>query len=107
MGAGYGAPAAVLALLSANTIFKYKAREDVKADIGLFAVLILYSVLIGFSGFGWLMTVGGIVTGALVGFVLAYAPRRNRRLAQGVGLLSVVLLCLVGVATKLLLVVSG
>lgn len=106
MGAGYGAPAAVLALLSANTIFKYSSREDVRADIGLFVVLILYSVLVGFSGFGWLMTIGGIVTGALVGFVLAYAPRRNRRLAQGVGLLAVVLLCFVGVAAKLLLVVG-
>ncbi len=106
-GAGYGAPAAVLALLSANTIFKYKAREDVRADIGLFVVLILYSVLVGFSSFGWLMTLGGILTGALVGFVLAYAPRRNRRLAQAVGLLAVVLLCLVGVAAKLVLASAG
>ena len=40
---------AVLGLLAANAIFKYKAREDVRADIGLFVLLILYSVLVGFA----------------------------------------------------------
>ena len=45
---GYGAAAAVIGLLAANAIFKYKMREDVRADIGLFVLLILYSILIGF-----------------------------------------------------------
>ena len=53
--AGYGAAAAVIGLLAANAIFKQKMREDVRADIGLFVLLILYSVLIGFRSFGWLM----------------------------------------------------
>ena len=41
-------------------------------------LLILYSILVGFRSFGWLMLIGGIVVGALVGVVLAYAPRQNR-----------------------------
>jgi membrane associated rhomboid family serine protease len=101
---GYGAAAAAIGLLAANAIFKYKIREDVRADIGLFILLILYSILIGFHSFGWLMLVGGIVVGALVGLVLAYAPRRNRGTVQVVGLLGVITLCLAGVVAKLTLV---
>jgi membrane associated rhomboid family serine protease len=103
-GAGFGGSAAVLGLLAANSIFKYKSREDVRADIGLFVLLILYSVLVGFQSFGWLMLIGGIVVGALVGLVLAYAPRQNRTTVQVVGLLGVVLLCLGGVIARLLLI---
>ena len=101
---GYGAAAAAIGLLAANAIFKYKMTEDVRADIGLFILLILYSILIGFHSFGWLMLVGGIVVGALVGLVLAYAPRRNRGTVQVVGLLGVTTLCLAGVVAKLTLV---
>jgi membrane associated rhomboid family serine protease len=101
---GYGAAAAAIGLLAANAIFKYKMREDVRADIGLFILLILYSILIGFRSFGWLMLVGGIVVGALVGLVLAYAPRRNRSTVQVVGLVGVITLCLAGVVAKLTLV---
>jgi membrane associated rhomboid family serine protease len=101
--AGYGAAAAVIGLLAANAIFKYKMRDDVRADIGLFILLILYSILIGFRSFGWLMLIGGIIVGALVGLVLAYAPRRNRGTVQVVGILGVITLCLVGVAAKLMI----
>ena len=103
-GAGLGGSAAVLGLLAANSIFKYKTREDVRADIGLFVLLILYSILVGFSSFGWLMLIEGIVVGALVGLVFAYAPRENRSTVQVVGLLAVVLLCLAGVVARLVLI---
>ena len=96
-GLGYAASAAVIGLLAANSIFKYKQREDVRADLGLFVLLILFSVLVGFSTFGWLILVGGLLTGALVGAVLAYAPRQNRGTVQVVGLLGVILLCLAAV----------
>ena len=98
---GYGAASAVIGLLAANAIFKQKMREDVRADIGLFVLLILYSILIGFRSFGWLMLIGGVVVGALVGVVFAYAPRRNRSTVQVVGLLGVIMVCLLAVALKL------
>jgi membrane associated rhomboid family serine protease len=98
---GYGASAAVIGLLAANAIFKQKMREDVRADIGLFILLILYSILIGFRSFGWLMLIGGLVVGAAAGWVLAYAPRRNRSTVQAVGILGVIMLCLVAVVLKL------
>jgi len=100
---GYGASAAVLGLLAANAIFKYKAKEDVRPDIGLFALLVLYGVLVNYANFGWLMLIGGIVAGAAAGAVLAYAPRQNRATIQVVGLLGVLLVCLLAVVAKLTL----
>ena len=101
-GSGFAASAAAIGLLAANSIFKYKQREDIRADIGLFVLLIMFSVLVGFQTFGWLVLIGGIVTGALVGGVLAYAPRQNRSIVQLVGLLGVELLCLAAVTARLL-----
>jgi membrane associated rhomboid family serine protease len=102
-GGGFAASAAAIGLLAANSIFKYKQREDVRADIGLFVLLILYSVLVGFRGFGWLMLIGGVLAGALAGAVLAYAPRQNRSTVQLVGLVAVELLCLAAVTARLVL----
>lgn len=101
--AGYGASAAVVGLLGANAIFKYKGKEDVRADLGLFVLLILYGVLVNFGQFSWLMLIGGIVVGALAGAVLAYAPKQNRAVVQIIGLAGVIVLCLAAVVAKLTL----
>lgn len=100
-GAALGASAAVVGLLAANAIGKRRTGEDIRADIGLLVLLVLYAVLVGFSSFGWLTLVGGIVVGALAGWILAYAPRRHRVTIQAVGLLAVVVVCAAAVAAKL------
>ena len=99
-GATLGAASAVVGLLAANAIGKRKSGEDVRGDVGLFVILVLYSLVVGFASFSWLTMIGGILVGALAGAVLAYAPRANRTAAQVVGLLAVVLLCLVAVVLK-------
>lgn len=96
-----GASAAVLGLLSANAIVKHKGGEDIRGDIGLLVLLVMYSVLFGFRSFGWIGSIGGIAVGALVGAILAYAPRQRRTAVQVVGLLGVVLACLLAVAAKI------
>jgi len=96
--------AAVIGLLAANAVGKLKTHEDVRADIGLLILLVLYNVLINFSGMGWLSLIGGIVVGALVGYLLAYAPRRSRDVIQVVGLLGVMLVCLMAVVAKVAIV---
>ena len=98
-----GAAPAVVGLLAANAIGKRKHGEDIRGDVTLFVILVLYSLVLGFASFGWLTMIGGILVGALAGVVLAYAPRRNRGPAQLVGLLAVVLVCLVAVAVPTLL----
>lgn len=100
-GYALGASAAVVGLLAANAIGKRKSGEDVRSDAGLLLLLVLYAVLVGFSSFGWLTLVGGIAVGALSGWVLAYAPRRNRATLQAIGLAAVVALCALAVAVKL------
>ena len=100
-GGALAASSAVIGLLAANAIGKHKSGEDVRGDVGLLLLLVLYAVLVGFSGYGWLTLVGGILVGALSGWVLAYAPRRRRTLLQAVGLLAIVVLCAVGVAIRL------
>jgi membrane associated rhomboid family serine protease len=100
-GAALAASAAVVGLLAANAIGKHKGGEDIRGDIGLLLLLVLYAVLIGFDTFGWLTLVGGIVVGAIVGAIMAYAPRRNRGAIQVVGLLVVVVLCGAAVVGKL------
>jgi len=102
-GASLGASSAVIGLLAANAVGKVKSGEDVRPDVGLFVLLLLYAVLVGFSSFGWLTLIGGLVVGGLAGAVLAYAPRRNRDTVQVVGLLGILLLCLLAVLARLTL----
>ena len=47
--------------------------------------------------------INGRYPGALVGVVLAYAPRRNRSTVQVIGLLGVIMVCLLAVAVKLMI----
>ena len=100
-GAVITSGAAVIGLLAANAVGKLKSHEDIRADIGLLILLVLYNVLVNFSGMGWLSLIGGIAVGALVGYLLAYAPRRNGSAIQIVGLLGVMLVCLLAIVAKI------
>lgn len=91
----------IIGLLAANAIGKLKSHEDIRGDIGLLVLLILYNILIGFATFGWLGMIGGALVGALSGAVLAYAPRQSRTAIQVFGLLGVVLLCLIAVVASI------
>jgi membrane associated rhomboid family serine protease len=99
----WGSSAAVIALLAANAIGKLRSHEDIRGDISLLVLLILYSVLVGYRNFGWLGMMGSAAVGALVGLILAYAPRQNKTAVQIVGILGVMLLCLVAVVGKMVI----
>lgn len=98
-----GASSAIIGLLAANTIGKARTGEDIRPDIGLLVLLVLYAVLIGFSGFGWVSLIGGIAVGGLSGAILAYAPRQNRMAIQLVGMLGLVAVCLALVVARILI----
>jgi len=99
-----GASAAVIGLLSANAIAKHRSREDIRPDIGLLVVIVLYNVALGFTSFGWLGLIGGILVGAVAGVIFVHAPRERRTPVQVVGLLGVVLVCLLVVVAKMALI---
>ncbi|HEY5847973.1 MAG TPA: rhomboid family intramembrane serine protease [Microlunatus sp.] len=96
-----GATSAIVGLLAANAIGKVKTGEDIRGDVSLLVLLVLYAVLVGFASFGWVGLIGGIAVGALSGAILAYAPRDNRLVIQLVGILGVVVLCLAAVVAKI------
>lgn len=96
-----GASAAAIGLLAANGVLKLRQHQDVRPDVGLLILLVLYSFVVGWGSYNWLGQVGGIAVGALVGFVLAYAPRSRRTLLQTVGMLGVLALCGVVVVLRI------
>lgn len=96
-----GATSALVGLLSANAIGKWKTGEDIRGDISLLILLVLFSVLVGFASFGWVGLIGGIAVGGLSGAILAYAPRENRQVIQLVGILGVVVVCFAAVVVKI------
>lgn len=98
-----GASAAVIGLLAANGVVKLRAGEDVRADVGLLILLVLYSFVMGWGSYLWIGQVGGILVGALTGWVFAFAPRGRRTMSQVGGLVGVAVLCAAGVVLKLMM----
>jgi membrane associated rhomboid family serine protease len=82
-----GASTAIFGLFAAFFIILRRLGRDTSAIVGLIVVnLVLTFAISSISKAGHL---GGLVTGALVAAVLAYAPRANRTLVQTVGCVAV------------------
>jgi membrane associated rhomboid family serine protease len=77
--------AAILGLLAAVAVMKFKFGEDVRGDLILLGLMVAFSVVMG-SAAGWVSQLGAIVAGAAAGAVLAYAPRASRTRWQAIGL---------------------
>ncbi|WP_213451158.1 rhomboid family intramembrane serine protease [Rhizomonospora bruguierae] len=94
-----GASTALFGLFAAFFLVLRRLGRDTSAVIGLLVVnLVLTFAVPGISIAGHL---GGLVTGALVGAIMAYAPRERRRLVQwgGSGAVFVLLVLLTVAAT--------
>lgn len=100
-GGSYGgAAAAVIGLLAANGVIKYRRGEDIRPDIGLLVILVLLNLVAGFSTMFWIAQIGGIMVGALAGIALMYAPRERRTMAQVLALVAVAAVCLAAIVLK-------
>lgn len=92
-----GASTAVFGLFAAFFIVLRKLGRDTSAVIGILVVNLVLTVAIpGISVAGHL---GGLITGGMIGVILAYAPRTRRTLVQAAG--SVGVLVLLGLLTLL------
>lgn len=80
-----GASGAVFGLWGAITVINRKLGRDIG---GMIALLLINTAIGFFPGLSiaWQAHLGGLVTGALAGAVLAYAPRERRALLQPIGL---------------------
>lgn len=85
--------AAILGLLAAVAVMKFKFGEDVRGDLILLGLMVAFSVVMGSVG-GWVSQLGAIIVGAAAGAVLAYAPRANQTRWQVIGLAIVAVVCL-------------
>jgi len=85
---GIGASGAIFGLMGAYVVVGRALRADISQVLGLIAI----NVVIGFVGGGidWRAHLGGLVTGALVAAIFAYAPTTQRVLWQVVGVVVVV-----------------
>jgi membrane associated rhomboid family serine protease len=89
---GIGASGAIFGLMGAYVVVGKALRADISQVLGLIGI----NIVIGFvaGGVDWRAHLGGLVTGALVAAVFAFAPQRHRVLVQVMG----VLLVLAGLA---------
>lgn len=97
--ASVGASGAVFGLFGALLVIQRKLRQNP----GQIVVLILINGVIGFlvPNIAWQAHLGGLVTGAALGAVMAFAPQRVRTPVQLVGTGVVLLVLLVAAVAKL------
>jgi membrane associated rhomboid family serine protease len=101
-----GASGAVFGLWGAIMVIHRRLRRD---NGGMIALLLINTAIGFFPGLSiaWQAHLGGLVTGALVGAVLAYAPADKRRTWHPAGLAAVLALLLVLIAVKASTVPAG
>jgi membrane associated rhomboid family serine protease len=90
-----GASGAVFGLFGAFFMVNRKFNRDTSGVVMLVAINLAFGFLPG-TNIDWHAHIGGLITGALAGAALVYAPRNSRTVVQAAGCL-VVLLMIVAV----------
>ncbi|MEI6230260.1 MAG: rhomboid family intramembrane serine protease [Actinomycetes bacterium] len=85
-----GASGAIFGLMGAYIVIMHRLGNDTRQVIGLIGINLVLGFVI--SGVDWRAHIGGLVTGALVAAIMAYAPARNRALWQVIGVMGVFVL---------------
>jgi membrane associated rhomboid family serine protease len=85
-----GASGAVFGLLGAYLVISRKLGRDSTGVMVLLAINFAYGFLV--PRIDWRAHLGGLIAGALVAVVMAYAPRERRNLVQVVGTVAILVL---------------
>ncbi len=85
-----GASGAIFGLLGAYVVVGRRLSIDTTQIVGLIVINIVLGFVI--SGIDWRAHLGGLVTGAAVAALFAYAPKKGQVVVQAVGVLAVVAL---------------
>ncbi|MER7166441.1 rhomboid family intramembrane serine protease [Micromonospora sp. NPDC000207] len=88
-----GASTAIFGLFAATFVIMRRLGRDTSAILPILVINLIFTFAVpGISIAGHL---GGLVTGAMVALVMAYAPRSHRTLVQSVGTTAILVLLLV------------
>ncbi len=98
-GLTLGASGAIYGLFGAYAVIAHKARGDLRSIATLLAVNLFITFAI--PNISWQGHLGGIVGGALIAAVIAYAPRARRSLVQGLGLAGFLLVLVALIALRI------
>ncbi|MEU6713870.1 rhomboid family intramembrane serine protease [Nonomuraea sp. NPDC046802] len=100
-----GASGAIFGLFGAMFVMGRRLNLDVRG----IAVLIIINLAITFlaSGISWTGHIGGLITGTLLSGALAYAPKNNRTLWQGLAIAGALALLAVLVMVRTSAIISG
>ncbi|HEU4347371.1 MAG TPA: rhomboid family intramembrane serine protease [Actinoplanes sp.] len=98
-----GASTAVFGLMAATFVILRRLNMSVAPILPVIVINVIFTFTV--ANISWEGHVGGLLIGGVVAAILAYAPRRNRNLIQGVGcvLVLVALLTLAWIRTASLL----
>ncbi|WP_130865037.1 rhomboid family intramembrane serine protease [Acidipropionibacterium timonense] len=89
-----GSMCGVFGILAAAAVVKHFRREDVRSDIVLISLFIIWSIVVGSAA--WVADLGAVAVGVAVGLVQARIPLADRRRAV-IGHVGVALVCLVAI----------
>ncbi|MSV43996.1 MAG: rhomboid family intramembrane serine protease [Actinobacteria bacterium] len=97
-GVSVGASGAVFGLMGAYVVVGKALRTDISQVVGLIAI----NVVLGFviPSTDWRAHLGGLLTGAVVGAIMAYAPARGRIPLQVLGTVVVLVVLVVLIVTR-------
>jgi membrane associated rhomboid family serine protease len=88
-----GASTAIFGLFAAIFIVMRRMGRDTSAIIPILVINLVFTFTV--SSISWQGHIGGMVIGGVVAVIMAYAPRKNRNVIQGVGC-ALVLVALIG-----------
>ncbi|TAK70365.1 MAG: rhomboid family intramembrane serine protease [Actinomycetota bacterium] len=93
-----GASGAIFGLMGALAVVGRRLQYDIGTVIAVIAINLVLGFIV--TGIDWRAHLGGLVTGAVVAAVLAYAPRRGRLVVQWAGLAAILLALVAATALR-------
>lgn len=96
------AQAGLFGLFAAVMIIKHRAGHDIRSDLILLGIMVVFSLVLGAMGGSLAALVsllGGIAAGCATGAILAYPRGRNRVRTQRVGITALMVVLLLASVT--------
>ena len=90
-----GSMCGLFGLMAASAVVKYVQKQDIRADIVLLTMFIIWAIVVGSNT--WIADIGAVIVGAVSGWAWLQTrwSSHRRQLGAGVAILAVCLVALV------------